>query len=117
MRDDPVPTQIIPRPAGPCTQSAHDDPVPFGQHVELGLVPARSATVIGAVIWALVVTAVAAWAPTSWLVGLLVMLALGVVGCLLVQLALGHRGRCLVRRTVRWSIGSVGALLDPFDAD
>ncbi|MET0740161.1 MAG: hypothetical protein ABWZ26_01245 [Candidatus Nanopelagicales bacterium] len=117
MHDDPVPTQIIPRPAGPCTESAHQDPVPFGQHVELGLVPARSATVIGAVILALVVAAVAVWAPSSWLVGLLVLLVGGVVGCLVVQLALGHRGWCLIRRTVRWSIGSVGALLDPFDAD
>ena len=36
---------------------------------------------------------------------------------LTVQLALGHRGACLVRRTGRWFFGPVGALVDPFDGD
>jgi hypothetical protein len=34
---------------------------------------------------------------------------------LAVQLALGHRGSCLVRRTLRWFFGPAGGLLDPFE--
>lgn len=32
----------------------------------------------------------------------------------LAQFALGHRGLCWLRRTLRWWLGPVGSLLDPF---
>jgi small-conductance mechanosensitive channel len=33
----------------------------------------------------------------------------------IVQLALGHRGKCWLWRTLRWWIGPVGTLVDPIE--
>jgi hypothetical protein len=80
------------------------------------MVPSRTSTWFGAVVLALLAGAVWWFAPgvRAWVVAVLGCWWLAVGG---VQLALGHRGRCLVRRTGRWFFGPVGALLDPFDGD
>jgi hypothetical protein len=62
---------------------------------------------------------VAAGAIGIWLPGvrtwLLAVLGSWWVVTALVQLALGHRGVCALRRTQRWFFGPAGALVDPFD--
>jgi hypothetical protein len=75
-------------------------------------VPSRTATVLGGLVIALVGAALAWWVPASrpWIP---LVLALWGALTLAVQAALGHRGRCLARRTVRWWLGPPGALLDP----
>jgi hypothetical protein len=81
---------------------------------ELGMVPSRTSTWFGAVILVAVSSAALWWLPAA---RGYVLAALGcwwvVTG--LVQLALGHRGRCALRRTLRWFFGPAGALVDPFD--
>jgi hypothetical protein len=68
--------------------------------------------VLGGLVIALVCAALAWWVPASrpWIP---LVLALWGALTLAVQAALGHRGRCLARRTVRWWLGPPGALLDP----
>ena len=94
----------------------HDEPPSPARHPQLGLVPSRSSTWFGAVILAVIVSVLAWLAPglRPWLVAVLGTWW-GLTG--LVQLALGHRGSCAVRRAGRWFFGPVGAVLDPFDGD
>ncbi len=101
-----------PGPGGTgCRDGHRPRPSPV-EDPELGLVPSRTATVLGGVLVALVCGALAWWAPGArpWLALALPLWAAAVLG---VQAALGHRGRCLARRTLRWWLGPPGALLDP----
>lgn len=104
-----------PVPSARCRDGHPVRPSP-GVHPVLGMVPAQSATWFGAIVLALVV-GLLWWLLPAWHTAVLVVLAGWVLVVLLVQLALGHRGGCLVRRTVRWFLGPVGALVDPFDLD
>jgi hypothetical protein len=95
--------------------AGHDAPPSPALHPELGMVPSRTSTWFGAVVLLVIAGAVAWFAPglRTWE---LAVLGLWWLATLLVQLALGHRATCLVRRTGRWFFGPVGALLDPVDA-
>lgn len=101
-----------PSPSG-CRDGHPDRRIP-GFDPDLGMVPARTSAWFGAVI--LVAVSVAGWiwlpAVRVWLVAVLGSWWV-VTG--LVQLALGHRGSCALRRTMRWFFGPAGALVDPFD--
>jgi hypothetical protein len=101
-----------PGPGGTgCRDGHRPRPSPV-EDPELGLVPSRTATVLGGLVIALVCAALAWWVPAArpWIP---LVLALWGALTLAVQAALGHRGRCLARRTVRWWLGPPGALLDP----
>lgn len=86
------------------------------------MVPARSACWLGAVVLLLGVL-LAHWMLTSWwhvqdaYWWILVVLGAWYACVVLVQLALGHRRSCLWRRSLRWFLGPIGALIDPFDLD
>ena len=100
----------------PRCSAGHVAPSSPGRRPELGLVPSRTSTWFGAVALVVIVGAVAWFAPglRPWAGA-----ALGVwwLATFLVQLGLGHRGTCLIRRTGRWFFGPVGALVDPVDGD
>lgn len=98
----------------------HDCPGDHGEarnptlHPRLGMVPAMSSVIIGAVALGLVIGASSVWfsAALPYLFGLIL---LGLLASFAVQLALGHRGRCLVNRTLRWWLGPIGSLIDPIE--
>jgi hypothetical protein len=102
--------------AGSRCVSGHDQPRSPARHPELGLVPSRTSTWFGAVIVGLLVGLVW-WLADSLRPWIVAGLGGWWVVTLLVQVALGHRGACAVRRTGRWFFGPAGALLDPFDGD
>jgi hypothetical protein len=108
-------TRIEPRAGSRCV-AGHDEPPSPARHPELGLVPSRTSTWFGAIVLVLLAGAVAWFAPglRAWVVA---VLGTWWTVTLLVQLGLGHRGACLLRRTGRWFFGPVGAILDPFDGD
>ncbi len=97
-------------------RDGHPDRLSPADHPELGLVPARSSAWLGAVVLGVLI-AVAWWLLPSAHAVIVAVLGLWWVVVGVVQVALGHRGRCALRRTVRWYFGPVGALLDPFDDD
>ena len=83
-------------------------------HPRWGLVPAKSSVVFGIILIAAVAGLL--WWLAPWLLPFLaaaLILALGI--SLGVQLWLGHRGRCLRIRTVRWWLGPIGSLIDPME--
>lgn len=86
------------------------------ENPELGLVPSRTSTWFGAVILVLL-TALAWWLLPGLHAWILAVLGIWWLTTGLVQLGLGHRGVCALRRTMRWFFGPAGALLDPFDGD
>jgi hypothetical protein len=92
-------------------RAGHPDVQIPGHDPELGMVPTRSSTVLGAVVLAAVSTAIWVWLP-GVRGALVAILVVWLVVTALVQLALGHRGRCALRRTVRWWLGPAGAMLD-----
>jgi len=96
-----------------CRDGHPDRRIP-GYDAELGMVPSRTSTWFGAVILVVVAGAIWIWLPgvRTWL---LAILGSWWVVTALVQLALGHRGVCAPRRTMRWFFGPAGALVDPFD--
>ena len=96
--------------------AGHDDPPSPARHPELGLVPSRTSTWFGAVVLVLISGAVW-WFASGLRVWVVAVLGTWWLVTLLVQVAMGHRGSCLLRRTGRWFFGPVGALLDPFDGD
>jgi hypothetical protein len=106
-------TWDAPAPASGC-RAGHPDHRSPALDPELGMVPSRTSAWFGAAVLAVLCAAAWWWLPVvrPWLLA-----ALGtwwvVTG--LTQLALGHRGRCALRRTMRWFFGPVGALVDPFD--
>lgn len=100
----------------PRCAAGHDDPPAPGRHPQLGLVPSRTSTWFGAVVLALV-SGLVWWFAAGLRPWVVAVLGTWYVVVLLVQLGLGHRGGCLLRRTGRWFFGPVGALLDPFDGD
>lgn len=51
-------------------------------------------------------------AAVPWTVALLLA---GLLLSALVQLLLGHRGACWLRRSVRWWLGPIGTLIDPIE--
>ena len=94
--------------------AGHDQPRSPANHPELGLVPSRTSTWFGAVVLVLLV-GLLGWFVAGLRPWIVAVLGVWWVATLLVQLALGHRGTCALRRTGRWFFGPVGALLDPFD--
>jgi hypothetical protein len=96
-----------------CRDGHPDRRIP-GYDAELGMVPARTSAWFGAVILAAASGAIWIWLPGArpWL---LAVLGSWWLVTALVQLALGHRGTCALRRTMRWFVGPAGALVDPFD--
>ena len=98
-----------------CHHGHAERPSPV-EHPQLGMVPSRTSTWLGAAVLA-TVTGVAWWLlppAHAWIVA---VLGVWWVLTALTQLALGHRGGCWLRRTMRWYFGPAGALLDPFDGD
>ena len=115
MTPDPS-SVVLPSGGTGCHRGHSPRPAP-DVHPELGMVPARSACWLGAVVLVLAVLLLAWLLPDAalpWIAGVLLAWFLVV---LLTQLALGHRRRCLLRRSVRWFLGPPGALIDPFDLD
>ena len=112
-RPEPTPS---PLPRGTGCRDGHTGRSGPGENPELGMVPSRTSVWIGAVLVALVAAGLWTWLPGTrpWILAVLGLWWLLTLG---VQAALGHRGRCLVRRTGRWMLGPAGALLDPFDDD
>jgi hypothetical protein len=108
-------TRVEPIGGARCA-AGHDDPPSPGRHPQLGLVPSRTSTWFGAVVLA-VLGGLLWWFATGLRPWIVAVLGTWYLVVLLVQLALGHRGSCLLRRTGRWFFGPVGALLDPFDGD
>ncbi|MEZ5115501.1 MAG: hypothetical protein R2737_04455 [Candidatus Nanopelagicales bacterium] len=84
-------------------------------HPRLGMVPSLSNAIVGLVVLVLAVGVTAWLLPPVVAAVLLVLAALALAFSAAVQLALGHRGRCWAERTVRWWLGPIGTLLDPFD--
>ena len=113
---DTTPIEGLPlRPYG--CRRGHPQPTPIGHHPRLGLVPSRSSTVIGSLLWGLILFLVGRFLP-AWALEIALLASLaGLVVDVGVQTAAGHRGWCWVRRVVRWFFGPIGALLDPFDSD
>ncbi|MBI1377647.1 MAG: hypothetical protein GC157_09235 [Frankiales bacterium] len=103
-------------PSASGCRDGHPERLTPGYDPQLGLVPSRTSMWFGAVVLALLCAAVWVWLPglRGWLVVVLAA-ALGLTA--LVQLLLGHRGRCAARRTARWFLGAPGALLDPSGDD
>ncbi len=85
-----------------------------GENRELGQVPGRVSAWFGAVVLGLICAAAWIWLPGArpWLP---VVLGTWYAVTLAIQVALGHRGSCMVRRAGRWFFGPAGALLDPSD--
>ncbi len=108
-------TLLLPGPGTGCRAGHAARPSPDVNPV-LGMVPAKSATWFGAVVLILVV-GLLWWLLPATRIWVLLGLLGWVVAVLSIQLALGHRGSCLLRRTVRWFFGPIGALVDPFDLD
>ena len=84
-------------------------------HPRWGLVPALSSTVIGALAAAALLVVSALWLPVVVTVLLLTVLGAGLLVSATAQAFLGHRGRCWAERSIRWWLGPVGSVVDPFD--
>lgn len=111
---DSEPTAVIARRGNTRCRAGHDQPNNPTWHETLGLVPALTSVIIGALLVA-ILYALEWWllpALISWTTALL-LAALVVSG--IVQLLLGHRSWCLVWRTLRWWLGSIGTLIDPIE--
>ncbi len=85
-------------------------------HPRWGLVPALSSTVIGGAVLVIAIGVSITWLPTMVTSTLLIVMILALALSAACQAILGHRGRCWATRTVRWWLGPLGSLLDPFDA-
>ncbi len=85
-------------------------------HPSWGLVPALTSTLLGGVIVLVLIIASVLWLPVLATIVLLITVALALAVSGLAQCLLGHRGRCWMQRTVRWWLGPLGSLIDPFDA-
>jgi len=96
--------------------SGHDEPPSPARHPDLGLVPSRTSTWFGAIVLG-VIAGLLWWFAAGLRPWVIAVLGVWYTTTLLVQLGLGHRGTCLLRRTGRWFFGPAGALLDPFDGD
>jgi hypothetical protein len=106
------PTVPLHRP--PRCRAGHDQPRNPTWNPELGLVPALSSVIVGGILVALAMAA--AWwlfpPALPWLIGLVVV---GLIFSAAAQLLSGHRGTCLLRRTLRWWLGPIGSLVDPIE--
>jgi hypothetical protein len=107
---------LIPGSGTGCTGGHPTRPAPDVNPV-LGMVPARSSTWFGGIVLLLAVLLANWLLPDAALPWIALGLAAWFLAVVLIQLALGHRRSCLLRRSVRWFLGPVGALLDPFDFD
>ena len=115
MSQDPD-TLVLPSGGTGCRRGHAPRPAP-DIHPELGMVPARSACWLGAAVLVLVVLLLNWLLPDEARPWIALVLVAWFLVVLLTQLALGHRRSCLLRRSVRWFLGPVGALIDPFDLD
>jgi len=84
-------------------------------HPRWGYVPSASAVVIGILGLAGVMAVIWIWFPRGLFWGLVALVIVGLCVSAVVQAALGHRGMCWLQRTIRWWMGPVGAMVDPFD--
>lgn len=109
-------TLVMPGSGTGCVRGHGPRPSPDVNPV-LGMVPAKSSCWFGAVVLVLVVGLLVWLLPDAAVPWIAAALAAWFAVVVLVQLALGHRGSCLWRRSVRWFLGPIGALLDPFDSD
>lgn len=92
----------------------HDQPHNPTWHPSLGLVPALSSVVLGALLIGALLWLEAWLLPPAvpWTIGLIVA---GLVVSSVTQLLLGHRGTCWLWRSLRWWLGPVGNLVDPVE--
>jgi hypothetical protein len=102
------------RVPGASCKSGHDQPDNPTWHPTLGLVPAMTSVVFGAMLL------VAIFALEIWLLPVLIgwtvaLLAFGLFLSGIAQFALGHRSSCWLWRTLRWWIGPIGTLVDPIE--
>lgn len=94
--------------------SGHSQPNNPTWHPALGLVPAMSSVIFGGIIL-LTVLAIEAWLVPDWIVWTVAVALAGLAVSALAQFMLGHRGWCWLRRTLRWWLGPIGTLMDPFE--
>jgi hypothetical protein len=83
-------------------------------HPRWGQVPSASSAVIGLIVAGAVLTVCWIWLP-GLVLPLVLLLVAGLAASAAAQAFLGHRGACWGQRTIRWWLGPVGTLLDPFD--
>ncbi|MEK9663959.1 MAG: hypothetical protein VW082_04990 [Candidatus Nanopelagicales bacterium] len=76
--------------------------------------PSASSAVIGLIVTGAVLTVCWIWLP-GLVLPLVLLLVAGLAASAAAQAFLGHRGACWGQRTIRWWLGPVGTLLDPFD--
>lgn len=113
LRPDDERTRRVERPHG--CRAGHDQPHNPTWHPTLGLVPALTSVILGALLLAAVL-GLELWqwpGAIPWTIGVAVV-GLVVSGC--AQFLLGHRGTCWLRRTLRWWLGPAGNLIDPVEA-
>lgn len=109
---DGEPTTVL--PAGKRCRGGHDQPRNPAFHATLGLVPALSSVILGIVV-VIALLGLAAWLLPSAVGWLLALLGIGLLFSAATQFWLGHRGACLVWRTLRWWLGPIGSLVDPIE--
>lgn len=110
-------TLLLPGPGTGCRPGSHDTRPSPDVNPELGRVPAKSSCWFGAVVLVVLLALLDWLLPDTARPWIALVLVLWFLVVLVVQLGLGHRGRCLARRTVRWYLGPIGALADPLDID
>jgi|GEM_PF-6589487 hypothetical protein len=72
-----------------------------------------SATIIGFAVAGVLLAVCGIWLPGLFWAAVLLLVA-GLLASAAVQASLGHRGTCWAQRTIRWWLGPVGTLIDPF---
>jgi hypothetical protein len=112
LRPDSQPTRVT--GAGTGCRAGHEHSRNPTFHPTLGLVPAASSVVIGALLL-LAVLLLERWLLPGLIVWTVGVAAVGLVVSAVVQLALGHRGTCFLRRTLRWWLGPIGSMIDPIE--
>lgn len=113
LRPDDERTVLIRRPRR--CRAGHDQPDNPTWHATLGLVPALTSVILGALLLAGVL-GLEAWLWPAALPATLALIVFGLVVSAVAQLLLGHRGTCWLWRTLRWWLGPVGNLIDPVEA-
>ncbi|MCH9815534.1 MAG: hypothetical protein K0U64_03635 [Actinomycetia bacterium] len=102
------------QPAGARCKHGHDQPRNPTIHPTLGMVPAVTSVIFGGIV-VVVILLIELWLIPALLVWTLAILGLGLAFSAIVQLVLGHRGKCWFYRTLRWWLGPVGSFIDPFE--
>ena len=62
-----------------------------------------------------IILALEAWLIPGLVPWTLLAISVGLALSALAQFALGHRGMCWLKRSLRWWLGPVGSLLDPIE--